>query len=255
MNAIPKPFLVHSVPKSGTHLIHQLLDGIPQLRNSLADRNTKFFVNNPPTRFYEDHYARLSVLKPGQFGIGHLHWDPVYAGMLRKLGIKHIYLYRDPRDVLVSLSYFIPDKWPEHPLHKPFQVKYTTPRQRILVLLQGIAGTFPNFRDYFGPYYGWLEHSDGLRLSFEELVSTPDTRRRALYRMIHFIWEAGPLPATPEEIAGWMEANVNPAQSGTFRQGRPGSWRNHFDDEIKKVCKDIIGGLIIRTGYEKNNDW
>ncbi len=32
-------------------------------------------------------------------------------------------------------------------------------------------------------------------------------------------------------------------------------WREHFSDEHKKLFKDVAGDLLVRLGYEKNNDW
>lgn len=70
------PFLVTTVPKSGTHLIHQILNGMPKVKNDITNSKTKFFVDNPPVNFFKEHSHRLGLLKPNEFGIGHLHSIP-----------------------------------------------------------------------------------------------------------------------------------------------------------------------------------
>jgi len=49
---------------------------------------------------------------------------------------------------------------------------------------------------------------------------------------------------------------LDPARkSHTFRSGQTGGWREHFTDEHKKLFKDVAGDLLVRLGYEKNNEW
>jgi hypothetical protein len=249
------PFIATSVPKSGTHLLHQILNGIPQVSNDITRLDKKFFVNNPPVNFYQDHSDRLAKLKPNEFGLGHLYYSQQYVNMLKKLKLKHIYLYRDPRDVLISLSYFIGDKWPEHPLHHDFNHKYTTPRQRILVLIKGISNKFPNFTGYFRPFYGWLGDTNSLHITFEQLVTSVSSRYKVLHAILNYLWEDTISLAAKNQMASLMENSINPSGSGTFRRGKIGGWKDHFDPEIKQVFKEIVGGLLIETGYEKNYDW
>jgi hypothetical protein len=48
---------------------------------------------------------------------------------------------------------------------------------------------------------------------------------------------------------------IQPKKSHTFRSGRTGGWVNHFSEEHKKLFKEITGDLLVRLGYEENNDW
>jgi hypothetical protein len=248
-----RPFIVSSVPKSGTHLMHQIINGVPSLSHNIKNQESKFFVNNPPKGFYEDHLSRLKTLKPNEFGLGHLHFTPRYANMLKQLHLKHIFVYRDPRDVLTSLTYFIPEKWPTHPLHQPF--KKLSTKERALTLIRGIQGNFPNFMDYFGPFYGWLNDRNSLHVSFEQLVGSQSSRQQALHNIIHFLWNNQSTPLPVNRVVQVMERNINPNQSRTFRKGKIGSWKEEFDEETKNAFKDVAGQLLIETGYEKNHEW
>jgi hypothetical protein len=247
------PFLANSVPKSGTHLLHQILNGMPGVSNDINDQGKKFFVNNPPVHFIEDHTRRLARLGPNEFGVGHLHYTDEYAGLLKQFDLKHLFIYRDPRDVLVSLSYFIPSKWGTHPHHEPF--KTMTTKERLRVLIQGIPGEFPNFQTYFGPFYDWLNHKETKSIRYEELMSSDESRKRAIGKIVHFLWAGLTPPLSYEKMIESMEKNIDPAKSRTFRKGKIGTWRVEFDEEIKLAFKEIVGDMVIKTGYEKNHKW
>lgn len=40
-----------------------------------------------------------------------------------------------------------------------------------------------------------------------------------------------------------------------YRKGTPGDWKNHFRQQHKRAFKKKYGDLLIRLGYEKNNNW
>lgn len=40
-----------------------------------------------------------------------------------------------------------------------------------------------------------------------------------------------------------------------YRKGIAGDWKNHFNDEDKRVFKELAGDMLIRLGYEKDLAW
>ena len=40
-----------------------------------------------------------------------------------------------------------------------------------------------------------------------------------------------------------------------YRKGQPGDWRNHFTEEHVAAFKEKFGDLVVRLGYEPDNDW
>lgn len=40
-----------------------------------------------------------------------------------------------------------------------------------------------------------------------------------------------------------------------LRSGKPGEWRDMFDDHHKRVFKEKLGDLLIQMGYETGNSW
>ena len=44
-------------------------------------------------------------------------------------------------------------------------------------------------------------------------------------------------------------------RSSFNRKGIQGDWHNYFTDDDKKIFKELTGDMLIRLGYEKDNDW
>lgn len=260
MNQISKrlpPFIMSTVPKSGTHLMHQILNGLSNVTNDISNPEKKFFIDHHvhDIAIFKDHFYRLGKLQPNEFGVGHMFYSEEYAYMLRRLNLKHIFVYRDPRDVLISLAYFIPAKWPEHPLYHDFNQNSTTHKQRIMALIKGVQGRWPNFDAWNRPFYSWLNVPNILAISFEELMLSNQTRQAALVKIVNYLYDGLPLLEPLESITKKMESNINPGSSNTFRKGKIGSWREEFDPEIKQAFKEVAGNLLIDFGYEKNQGW
>ena len=62
-------------------------------------------------------------------------------------------------------------------------------------------------------------------------------------------------PITRQELVQVIEQNIIPEKSPTFRSGKVGEWQAHFTNEHKALFKKVTGDLLIRLGYEKDNDW
>ncbi len=43
--------------------------------------------------------------------------------------------------------------------------------------------------------------------------------------------------------------------SSFYRKGVAGDWKNYFTERDKEIYKEEAGGLLIRLGYEKDDDW
>jgi hypothetical protein len=91
-----------------------------------------------------------------------------------------------------------------------------------------------------------------LQLHFEDLVND---RPLALNRILDHFLVRVPLSTPRAAILAALEASINPQRSPTFRSGKTGEWKKHFTPEHMKLFKDVAGDLLIRLGYEKDNDW
>jgi hypothetical protein len=253
-NTLPS-FLMSSVPKSGTHLLEQILLGMPGVTFQSRGKKNKFFKGKEETD-YVDHLSRLKSLKPSEFGRGHLYYDIKYANMLKALNMKHVFIHRDPRDVVVSWAFFIVNKYHKHPLYPYFMNVAKTDKERYLALIRGVDPIWKmDFGHYIRPYYGWLNDSNTFSLTYEEIMGSRKSRLDCMTNLAAFLWK-GKIPPIPiHEMVNLMDKNINPESSPTFRKGKIGNWQGAFDKETKHAFKEVAGDLIIELGYERNNNW
>jgi hypothetical protein len=126
---------------------------------------------------------------------------------------------------------------------------------RLTVSILGRRDThieFPDIADRFAPYLGWLDQPEVLSIHFEDLIND---RAAALTRIMDHLLVRVPLQTPRERILDALESAINPGKSPTFRSGKTGEWTKHFTDEHKKIFKNVAGDLLIKLGYEKDNDW
>jgi hypothetical protein len=90
-------------------------------------------------------------------------------------------------------------------------------------------------------------------IRFEDLI---DKRDATLDAMLDEMESTGYKIPTPREKAlSILVEAIQPGKSHTFRSGKTGGWREHFTDEHKKLFKDGGGDLLVKLGYERDNDW
>jgi len=206
----------------------------------------------------EEHFFKVGHLQENEFGAGHIYYSPQWARLLERLNFKQIFIYRDPRDIVVSFAYFITEKYPFHPLSTYFSKELTSYKQRYLVLINGLSNsklTYPNINEWYRQYLGWLDHPQTYSLSFEALIQSSQSRRKELEQLLHFLWQGSHPPIAYQKMIELMESKMDPKNSLTFRSGRSGSWRDEFDDEVKAAFKKQTGNLLITLGYESNEEW
>lgn len=249
----PSPVLVNSVPKSGTHLLLQLVSGAPGLVHWGS------FIASEPSltlrrRRAEEEVQLLRRLVPGEISPAHLFWSEQVARAVQDLGIRHLFIYRDPRAVAVSEAHYLThmNRW--HRLHSLF-ARLPSEKERLRLSIAGQAGAdvgFPNIRERMGKYLGWLGEPC-LAVRYEDLRSDrqeSEARRIAGYL---FGWDQ----STDEcaTTAREMLAMVEPGRSHTYRSGKVRGWVSVFDDELRSLFKEIAGELLIDLGYEQDLDW
>ena len=164
------------------------------------------------------------------------------------------FIFRDPRDVVVSHVFYVTDMEARH-VHHEYYKSLPDFDSRLKVSILGRPGAgieFPNIADRFAPYLGWLDHREVLTIHFEDLIHA---RAATLSRIADHLLARAPLPATPERILESLETSINPSKSPTFRSGKTGEWKKHFTAEHKRIFKESAGDLLVRLGYETSNDW
>ncbi|MCF6409958.1 sulfotransferase domain-containing protein [Pseudalkalibacillus salsuginis] len=244
-----QPFFANSIAKSGTHLLRPLLEGIPSL-------NHHTFIYPGRLDQLEEHRRILATMATNHFANGHLHYSPQYSALFKHLNMKQLFLYRDPRDIVVSYAYFFM-KFKGHPYERYFTENNMNIKERCTALINGFNTVYAhrsNINMFYQNFLGWMSEANILLVPYESLVHSKESQRNELRKILRFL-EVEKRPMKIEEIVNMMQANVDPAKSPTFRKGQAGNWQMIFDEEIKNQFKAIAGDLLIKLGYENNHDW
>ena len=105
----------------------------------------------------------------------------------------------------------------------------------------------------YASVFEWQEQPNVMCIRFEDLINE---REATLDAMLDEVESIGYKIPTPREkaLSILIEA-IQPKKSHTFRSGKVGGWQEHFSEEHKQLFKDVSGDLLVRLGYEKNEDW
>lgn len=251
--------LGNAMPKSGSHLIIQVLQGLVDLGP---------FVNPgfPPLNRSEDNRKLVDAeilenirrLQPGDIAYGYLQARPPFLDLPAHLAM--VFVYRDPRDFIISQVFYATQMHPGHGLHRYYTETLKTMEERIDAAIQGVQddeeitdSPLSDVRTKYEKYLGWLKKPEVLCLRFEDLILE---REATLGKILDFLQGRGfDLRLTRSEAIETLKRAIVPRSSGTFRKGSPGNWAEHFSGENKAVFKRVSGDLLIRLGYETNGDW
>ncbi len=248
-----------SFPKSGTHLLDQVLLGFSKVA-PFARRLHSFYAEyegasgrkRPP----EQALAWLDSLHPLDVASAHLFARPEAVARVTSGAFIPYFIFRDPRDVVVSHVFYVTEMEPNHVHHRYYTERLKTFEERLMVSILGLPDAnveFPDIAGRFAFYVDWLDHPQVLPLHFEEFILD---RRAALEKVAdHFFRRVDTLRASRGEVLAALAASIQPRKSPTFRSGKTGEWRKYFTAEHKRAFKDVAGDLLIRLGYEKDKDW
>lgn len=251
-----------SFPKSGTHLLDQILLGFSNVA-PYAKRLHSFYAEyegeSGSKRAPEQAVHWLDSLRPRDVASAHLFARPEAIARVCSPKFIPYFIFRDPRDVVVSHVFYVTEMEKNHVHHAYYQsLPDFDARLKVSILGRPDADVeFPNIAERFAPYMDWLNHPEVLAIHFEDLIHD---RAATLTRIMdHFLAHVPPLrlrSARPRElILESLESAINPSRSPTFRSGKTGEWKKYFTDDHKKIFKESAGDLLIRLGYEKNKNW
>ncbi|MEP0806676.1 MAG: sulfotransferase domain-containing protein [Chloroflexota bacterium] len=251
------PVFGNAKPKSGSHLLLQILNGFTQIMpyKYVAADPIRTITKDGRRRTAEEILADLKAIPPGVIGWGYVDATPENASFLTSSGRVNYFIYRDPRDMLVSHVFFATDMHEEHGMHAYYQ-SLPDFGERLKVAITGIERDgmkMVSVKQRYEGVFQWLETPGVLCIRFEDLINNRDA---TLHAMLDEVEKTGYKIPTPREkaLAVLTEA-IQPKKSHTFRSGKTGGWKQYFTDEHKSLFKEVAGDLLVRLGYEKNNDW
>jgi hypothetical protein len=251
------PALANSFPKSGTHLLFQIVDGLPNTTNYgafLASMTSSFqFRERSP-----DNVSRfIRRCAPGEVVRGHLFFHPQNASDLADRNFVHFFIYRDPRDVVVSEAHYLREMNRWHRL-APYFRRLPSIEEAIMLSISGftppIPGVeYPSIGERFARYAGWLQRDDCLAIRFEDLAS--ESRPAAIRQMAEFYARHCAGGCDVEACVAAMTAGIAPQKSHTFRSGKKAGWQREFSAEHRQKFAAVAGDLLVELGYERDHAW
>ena len=262
------PVLCNSFQKSGTHLLVGIVESLPHFHHygrkaywhylSRARVESKKIHN--PTQVIN----KLSQCLPGEIFRGHIAADPELLEFFAHHHFKHLFIYRDLRDVAVSHLFGMKkrkaiDTWPAR-----YFYALQSDEERLEFLIKGWPNDvqlqgfphkvdYPNIGERFGENLPWLKDPNCLAIRFEDLVSA-ETREHTHKKIVQYL-----LPNLSDgeirAVLSKMGDGHNAEKSHTFRKGIPGDWRNNFSQKHISLFKELAGQMLIDLGYERDFDW
>jgi hypothetical protein len=251
--------LANSFPKSGTHLLTQVLQGFPAI-GPAVDSGLPAIVtyegDSGRERGEAEILSDLERLKAGDIAYGHMHALPEVVRFLCQPGYVAYFILRDPRDVVVSHVHYITEMEPNHIHHRYYTEELHSFDERLAVSILGRPDgpvPFPDIQARFAPYLGWLDHPEILVLHFEDFIQQQEATLGKV--LDHAVQRGFPLQGSRPAAIQALANSINPQRSPTFRSGKVGGWRDQFSAENKQLFKQAAGQLLVRLGYERDEDW
>lgn len=253
----PKLF-VNGTVQSGLHLAGSLAAGLPRM---VEPRWL-----NP---WQDDVYAVFKRMSPGDICCGHVPYRPELKRHLDEKRIRRLFIFRDPRDMIVSLAQYLTDPRNAHPHSRYFTEHVKDDGERLMMLIAGFYETkeiaeryghaslgYGDIVSHYMPYLKWMEDAGAHAIRYEELAFETTNSRERIADMIEYVLEGTALSKQAMgELAESAMRRLAPLRSPDGTADGPGSWKRHFSEAHKTAFKALAGDLLIYLGYEQDLSW
>lgn len=218
---------ISCIPKSGTHMLIKMLEvmGIQSNSSSLPCNGKwniipKYSYHTPCKKFTEEQFSN-AMLPMGK--------HPIFQSSV-------IFMYRNPLDIIISelLWFAKPSELWSHYLNNFEDID-----SKLLALIE--SPLLGNIRERMLNYIDWLDFSNVIPVSYEELVgSQGGGSDKEQKKTIWSIQLKLHVPGCPQEIA----KNIYDKKSPTFSKGKIGQHKklfkkNHYD-RFKALPQDFM---------------
>jgi len=251
------PIFGNSKPKSGSHLLLQILNGFTQIMPyKYVDADPiRTITQDGRRRTANEILADLKRMPRGVIGWGYVDATPENASFLTEARRVNYFIYRDPRDMLVSQVFFATDMHEGHGMHEYYN-SLPDFGERLKVAITGIDRDglkMVSVKQRYEGVFQWLEQKNVMCIRFEDLINNRDA---TLLSMLDEVEKTGyKIPTSREKTISVLVDAIQPKKSHTFRSGKTGGWKQYFTDEHRSLFKDVAGDLLVKLGYEENNNW
>jgi hypothetical protein len=186
----------------------------------------------------------LPILNKDEFFHSHMHYSAQLEQKLINGRFKILFIYRDPRDQIVSHAYWIIKKL-NNPIFNKF--KYPKSVSKIIDII------IKNIDRKYSKFMPWAKSKNVCTVRFENLIGphgggSLELQKKEIEKISNYVG------VTSKKAKNNCLKNLFGGTS-TFRKGGIGSWKKHFTEEHKQLFKKFGGKLLIELGYEKDLNW
>lgn len=232
-------------PKAGGHMLLKIIQDFgffgPGDINSIKRDGSFYFLNN------KDQHTEITYLSA--FHAPSKHIEAFFSQPC-------LFLYRDPRDIAVSLFHFLakpPDQFLSrhnvpslyHAL-QPYFMSLRSDHERLMKVICGAPVIF-SIRDFVMPFAGWLEMPNVIPIRFEDLVGPNgggsfDSQFETILKLQLALHVSG-------KTIDFASKAFN-KESPTFRKGEIGSYLDEFTEEHIILFKSLPQDFMEIYGYK-----
>ena len=231
-----------SLIKTGSFLLSKCLNFLTG--RFAMDWDQPFLPNDKHYNVTHEELIRMTSMQPESFWFSHLYHTKEREEYFNKDHFIKIFIYRDPRDQMISFAYFMykyNQVWPK--------VKELSFDEILMSMITeaSIYDNHPpakNVFDMYQFYLPWMQAPGFLTIRFEDLIG--EKGGGSSEKQIETIKKiANHLKLTlPDEYIVYTAENIF-GNSATFREGQIGAWKKHFKPEHIKAFKENAGDLLI----------
>ena len=264
-NSRKQPLVIcNSYPKSGTHLLYQILYSIPGLKkwDDIVSVQALCGIMNTSSHIR----WKIGSAPDGSIVRSHLMYCDEILEILQQEKCQRFFIYRDLRDVAVSHARWVV-KEEKIFLHQIYQQIADFDEQ----LMRSIKGvpvgspfgsnlSQPDIGQDFSRWQGWIDDPNTLAIKFEDLVGERGggSEEKRLDK-VKQILDRLAINLSAQEIKSKFASYVmNPMESHTFvkgAKGKKGGWKTIFQPHHKQAFKQVAGDILIELGYETDLNW
>ena len=235
----------NGIPKSGTYLINRIIEYFGKWENSKVHINSLHWNLARDSRDIEINYCfpRFAIrkLQNGQLVAAHLPWSKGLAESMRKITpqrrIKHVFLYRDPRDTFISYMNFV--TYSKKNLDSPhgreeqkFMVEnFSNDDDRLLYIIE-------KKRNYkFAKYAPWLsEKSHCLAIKFEDLyLDVLKTKDGVFGEVLNNLFCYLEVDKDSIDPVDFFYGIYNKGRTSSMEEDKLGQYKRYFKDSHYKL--------------------
>jgi sulfotransferase 6B1 len=244
---------ITSIPKSGTHLLTKLMARI--MGEELIDLHKASLMLNLPLNHHDipfENVPKVFELSSYKCCWYHTPFSQNNLDLALRNKIKIVFIYRDPRDQVISwIKFIFREKYQQAALLE----KLTFDEILMKCICEDVWTLIPDTLDgFYRHFLPWAACPNVYTTTFEKLVGSKgggsdEDQSAEIHAIANHIGV---------DLSSLDLQNIGKDLFGgtwTFSEGQIGTWKRYFNDDHKKAFKKYAGQLLIDLNYETDHNW